>query len=677
MTPQLLVLSVLLLVLLPGGIGAQERWLRGVVVRLGEHNEKLPEANLPIRLYGHGNPTHTDSYGAFRLTLPDVFKAGEKVTLEVDKPDWRIHYPLEGETRVPADLAKEVVEVRLAPTGSKVFLTPDALEKLVLGLSEKAKQQVTPEGQPEKIDLSRYIKDWAVKYGFGVQQVQAEVDKWVAEVENNQNDPYKLGLAAFAKKNFGEASKLFYDSAEQKAKRLEEVKQKEQQLTEEVVRDYRLAGDAHYSNYAFDSALHAYQQALHFASREQMPTLWAATMVDIGRANNELGIRAFGIAIHSYLSAAVTAYQQALEVLTRAHLPQGWAMTQNNLGTALQAQGSWTDGVQGVQLLADAVTAYQQALEVLTRESLPQQWATTQNNLGTALAEQGKRTGGAQGVQLLADAVTAYQQALEVRTREHLPQGWAMTQNNLGIALRNQGSRTGGAQGVQLLADAVTAFQQALEVYTREHLPLQWAQTHNNLARTYVALEDWPNAAASYANVLQIYPDYTEAYEAAGRLYHEVLFQFPIAFALNQQWVERHPEDWSALSGFAEKHFTTGRFAECAERLATLLANPAIESRVQVALQALAIANLLARNQGELVPGTIETLLERIAAQPEDFRVNWAFAGTRHFISQHPGLAPHRAWLQQFFDAVEGQNRQAILAGLQAARAAFAPGGRQ
>jgi hypothetical protein len=139
--------------------------------------------------------------------------------------------------------------------------------------------------------------------------------------------------------------------------------------------------------------------------------------------------------------------------------------------------------------------------------------------------------------------------------------------------------------------------------------------------------------------------------------------------------VERHPEDWSALSDFAEKHLTTGRFSECAERLAMLLSNPAIEAPVQVALQTLAIANLPALNQGELVPGKIEAMLERMAAQPEDFRVTWTFSGTRHFIGQHPTLAPHRAWLQQFFDAVEGQDRQAILAGLQAARAAFAPGG--
>ena len=72
-----------------------------------------------------------------------------------------------------------------------------------------------------------------------------------------------------------------------------------------------------------------------------------------------------------------------------------------------------------------------------------------------------------------------------------------MTQNNLGNILGDQGIRTGGERGTQLLAEAVTAYRQALEVRTRETLPLQWAQTHNNLAKAYVALEDWPNAAAA------------------------------------------------------------------------------------------------------------------------------------------------------------------------------------
>ena len=104
-----------------------------------------------------------------------------------------------------------------------------------------------------------------------------------------------------------------------------------------------------------------------------------------------------------------------------------------------------------------------------------------------------------------------------------------------------------------MLAEAVAAYRQALEVRTRETLPPQWAQTSQNLAEAYMALEDWPNAAASYANVLQVYPDREKAYRAASGLYHNVLFQFPEAFALNQQWLERHPDELSALSVFAEK----------------------------------------------------------------------------------------------------------------------------
>ena len=346
-------------------------------------------------------------------------------------------------------------------------------------------------------------------------------------------------------------------------------------------------------------------------------------------------------------------------------------MTQNNLGIALRDQGIRTGGERGTQLLAEAVTAYRQALEVYTRETLPQQWATTQNNLGITLGDQGIRTGGERGTQLLAEAVAAYRQALEVYTRETLPQQWATTQNNLGATLGDQGIRTGGERGTQLLAEAVTAYRQALEVRTRETLPPQWAQTHNNLAEAYVALEDWPNAAASYINVLQVYPDAEKAYSTASRLYHEVLFQFPEAFALDQHWLERHPDNRSALSDFAEKHFTTGRFAEYAHRMGTLVENPTVESNIKIALRAIEIANLLALDNMAQVPDKLQTLIDSLAAQPEDFKVTWTFNGTRHFINQHAQLAPYRTWLGQLFTALKAKDRQTALTGLQAAHAGF------
>jgi hypothetical protein len=175
-------------------------------------------------------------------------------------------------------------------------------------------------------------------------------------------------------------------------------------------------------------------------------------------------------------------------------------------------------------------------------------------------------------------------------------------------------------------------------------------------------------------NVLSVYPDDQEAYRAAGYLYHEKLFQFSQAFVLNQQWLERHPDDLAALSDFAEKHLTTGRFAECAQRLTALLANPAVEPQVSLALRALEIANLLALDQATLVPDKIDTMLATIDKQPEDVQISWTFEGTLHFISQHGSLTSYRPWLQEFFGALTHSGRQALVTGLYAARASF-PGG--
>ena len=256
--PRRVVLYVLLWVLVPASLWAQERWLRGEVIHIGGNGEKLPDVNVTVIMKQTGDRDTTDSRGRFRIFLPNAFKAGEKVILDVEKPDWRIQYPLDGEAQIPDDLQKTLVEVRLLPVGSKLFWTHDRIEKFIQDTAEQSKQQVKPEGKPEEIDFSRYIKDWAAKYGFNAQQAREEIDKWIADIEKNQNDLYKLGLAAFAKKNFGEASVLFNESAEVKAKKLEAVKQQEKTLTEEVVRDFRLTGDAHYNNYAFNQALQAY-----------------------------------------------------------------------------------------------------------------------------------------------------------------------------------------------------------------------------------------------------------------------------------------------------------------------------------------------------------------------------------------------------------------------------------
>jgi hypothetical protein len=191
------VLYVLLWVLVPASPWAQERWLRGEVIHIGGNGEKLPEVNITVIMKQTGDRDTTDSRGHFRVFLPKVFKAREKVTLDVEKPDWRIQYPLEGETQIPDDPQKTLVEVRLLPIGSKLFWTHDRIEKFIQDTAEQSKQQVKPEGKPEEIDFSRYIKDWVAKYGFNAQQAREEIDKWIVDIEKNQNDLYKPLVSRF------------------------------------------------------------------------------------------------------------------------------------------------------------------------------------------------------------------------------------------------------------------------------------------------------------------------------------------------------------------------------------------------------------------------------------------------------------------------------------------------
>ena len=359
-----------------------------------------------------------------------------------------------------------------------------------------------------------------------------------------------------------------------------------------------------------------------------------------GECAAEQGIRTAGEAGTKLLSEAAAAYRAALDVYTRESLPQQWAMTQNNLGAALQERGIRTTSEAGARLLSEAVAAYRAALDVYTRESLPQQWAMTQNNLGAALKEQGIRTAGEASARLVSEAVAAYRAALEVYTRESLPQQWAMTQNNLANTLQEQGIRTAGEAGARLLSEAVAAYRAALEVRTRESLPQQWAMTQNNLARGYIALEDWPQAAAGYAELLHANFDDGEAYQKANWLYHEKLSDFGTAFALNQQWLERHPEDLFAQGDFAERHFTTGRFVEAKERLAALLANPQLDPRVRITLQALEIATLLALNDPQGGPATVGTLTRRGAEPAAGFPARSGLRGQQTLHRHGPASGP-------------------------------------
>ena len=412
-------------------------------------------------------------------------------------------------------------------------------------------------------------------------------------------------------------------------------------------------------------SVEAYQRALEEYTQSELPQDWAMTQNNLGNVLGDLGTSVGGQQGLDYLQQSVDAYQKALEERIQSELPQQWAMTQNNLGNVLGDLGTSVGGQQGLDYLQQSVDAYQKALEERIQSELPQQWAMTQNNLGTVLGDLGTRVGGQQGLDYLQQSVDAYQKALEERTQSELPQDWAMTQNNLGNVLRDLGIRVGGQQGLDYLQQSVDAYQNALMVRTRQILPLGWAQTQNNLAETYSALEQYEKAAQSYSYVLEVYPQYETAYNFAVYYYHEFAFDYAQAYALNEQWLKQFPDSLSTRTDFAEKQFTTARFSACAQQIQSLLTEPMLSASNRVALRGTLLANTLASGRAEAeVQQQFATLQEEIAHQEADFTVQWTFSGTKNFISQYEGLAPYRDWLLALFDALDQEDRDAILAAL-------------
>ena len=85
------------------------------------------------------------------------------------------------------------------------------------------------------------------------------------------------------------------------------------------------------------------------------------------------------------------------------------------------------------------------------------------------------------------------------------------------------------------------------------------------------------------------------------------------------------------------------------------------------------ISSQLALNKSAGVPAVLDGLIARLNTQPEHFKIGLNLDGVKTFVSQNESLAPHRAWLGQFYAAVGEENREAILESVQKAKANFQP----
>ena len=92
--------------------------------------------------------------------------------------------------------------------------------------------------------------------------------------------------------------------------------------------------------------------------------------------------------------------------------------------------------------------------------------------------------------------------------------------------------------------------------------------------------------------------------------------------------------------------------------------NSNLQTSTRAGLRALEVATLTAQRQAVDATGKLRELRAFVAAQAADFKITWTWDGTIHFVQTDDRLAPARPWLESFFKALQGENREVILGSL-------------
>jgi tetratricopeptide (TPR) repeat protein len=495
------------------------QYLAGMIFHLGKNDERIPEKCLDVCLEITGEVTATDSWGIFRLPLPNNFRAGEIVTLNVAKDGWRIRNPSEGKVRIPADLHREIVEIELLPVGSMLFWSATRIEKFIEEhLARSTQIALSPEMQYDQ-DLSQSLRKWATRYGLDPTDVKNQLEAWIDEVQRNSTEEHQLGLAAFARDQFATAATHFAQSADALANQAgniraqrEELAGKQLALCRSAARAYSLQGAANCAGYEFEAAIAAYRRASEVLQADQDSLEWAAVQNDLGIALVNLGVRVSGEATKRYLGDGVDAFRRALTVYSGQHMEVDRALTRNNLGWALHQQAQRATGQDATLLLEEATSLYRKALEEITHDRAPEVWRALRMGLGAALREKGLWSMDKESIALLTDSALMYAELSEFETES--PDSQFAIQNNLGIILSDLGERLAGEMGNSLLSGAVRAYRRALDCCSRAEQPLVWAAVQNNLGavlntwasrtRPEMAIPLLTEACATYLSALEI-----------------------------------------------------------------------------------------------------------------------------------------------------------------------------
>ena len=113
--------------------------MRGKIYIYGKGGELTPIRNRRVFIEEIDEYTVSTDTGSFQLSLPDVFRPGDKVTLMVALKGYQILRPFGREAQIPADPKRDSVEVYLDKLGSHRFMNHQAFVVLIKDIANRAK----------------------------------------------------------------------------------------------------------------------------------------------------------------------------------------------------------------------------------------------------------------------------------------------------------------------------------------------------------------------------------------------------------------------------------------------------------------------------------------------------------------------------------------------------------
>lgn len=594
-----------------------------------ERSKRLQEQAYKTNLSAYENwrlsgNSLSSSY-RFREALERYIKARSLISQEKESIAWR-------EIEILIAITKRELGVRVNPKEGLGLMT-ESTDSLTELLKITPREKFPQEWASAKLNLANVL------YSQGIEASGEDGTKLL----NESISTYKEALTIYTSERFPQERARVQNNITNVLRHLAERVRGEQR--EKLLQE----------------AIETLQDVLKIYTRERFPQEWAGVQNSLGNTLSDQAELVADETSLARLSAAADAYKRALEVYTVKDNPEDWAKVKRNLSLVLLHKGGIVGGKEGASLVSESIDSIRDASKVITYEKQPQGWARLQSSLGAALGTRGKLVGGKEGYQLLEESKSAFRESLKVYTFKESPQSWAEAERNIAESLINQASLAEGELKSRLLGEAVATLNETFNVYKQEKQPQEWARVQYYLGHAYEELNDWNNALVSYRNILSVYPNFTGTYQLISHIYLDVLHDYAKALEFNKEWVDKHPDDISALGDLAEKYFTTGRFTEAQELSSKILSNTKLSAGSHVALRFIHLASLLGQGLSNSASSEMNTITDEIAKQPVNFRVKWGWGGTLYFIEHDEKLLPYRAWLIQIIHALQGENRDAIL----------------